>query len=318
MKENYCKICDFKTTLKSNFIRHLNTKKHKNNEKEYHANIENYSFSPQKSSKILISSSKNPQFSSKNLKNPQKSSQILPNSADKLFICQFCNKVFKRSDNLNRHIKKSCKVKKEQDEIKHDSLVMQLEENKKEMEEHKAEKDKLYKYIDKLIDKTGTTNTNITIDKHTSNQLNNQTNNQIKLNNFGEENLSHITDDYKLKMLSLPYGMIQNMIEKVHFNKKHHENKNIALTNKRENMIRVFRGKRWRYQDREYVVDELIKNHYNRLDEYFEEIGKDKMNATHNRRYLNFQKKFDRQDDELMGRIKRETEMILLSENLQK
>ena len=38
-----------------------------------------------------------------------------------------------------------------QDEIKHESLVMQLEENKKEMEEHKAEKDKLYKYIDKLI-----------------------------------------------------------------------------------------------------------------------------------------------------------------------
>ena len=42
------------------------------------------------------------------------------------------------------------------------------------------------------------------------------------------------------------------------------------------------------------------------------------MNATHNRRYLLFQKKFDKQDDELMDRIKRETEMILLSENLQK
>ena len=179
---------------------------------------------------------------------------------------------------------------------------------KLEIEEHKAEKEKLYKYIDKLIDKTG--DTNITIDK--------QMNNQIKLNNFGEENLSHITDDYKLKMLSLPYGMIQNMIEKVHFNNKFPENKNIALTNKRDNMIRVFRGKKWRYQDRNYVVDELIKNNYNRLDEYFEEIGKDKMNFIHNKRYLKFQKKFDTNDEVLMDKIKKETEMIILSENLQK
>ena len=119
-------------------------------------------------------------------------------------------------------------------------------------------------------------------------------------------------------MLSLPYGMIQNMIEKVHFNSKFPENKNIALTNKRDNMIRVFRGKKWRYQDRNYVVDELIKNNYNRLDEYFEEVGKDKMNFIHNKRYLKFQKKFDTNDEVLMDKIKKETEMIILSENLQK
>ena len=177
-----------------------------------------------------------------------------------------------------------------------ESLILQIEE-------HKKEKDKLYKYIDKLIDKTG--DTNITIDK--------QMNNQIKLNNFGEEDLSHITDDDKMKMLTLPYGMIQNMIEKVHLKP---ENKNIRLTNERENMIRVFRRKKWKFQDRFYVVDELIKNNYNILDEYYEEYGKMKMNDIHNKRYLVFQKRFDRQDNELMDQIKRETEMILLSDNL--
>ena len=188
-----------------------------------------------------------------------------------------------------------------------ESLMLQIEEHKKETEEHKKEKDKLYNYIDKLIDKTG--DTNITIDK--------QMNNQIKLNNFGEEDVSHISEDYMLKQLSLPYGMIQNMIERVHFNKKKPENKNIALTNKREKMIQVFRRRKWRFQDRFYVVDELIKNNYNRLDEYFEEIGKNKLNDVHNKRYLKFQAKFDRQDDELMNKIKRDTEMILLTENLQ-
>ena len=79
-------------------------------------------------------------------------------------------------------------------------------------------------------------------------------------------------------------------------------------------MIQVFRRKKWRFQDRFYVVDELIKNNYNRLDEYFEEIGKDKLNAAHNRRYLLFQKKFDRQDDELMDKIKRDTEITSRSD----
>ena len=40
------------------------------------------------------------------------------------------------------------------------------------------------------------------------------------------------------------------------------------------------------------------------------------MSSVHNRRYLLFQKKFDIQDEELMKRLVRETEMILLSENL--
>ena len=51
--------------------------------------------------------------------NPQKSSQILTKSSQiekKTYICNFCNKVFKRSDNLNRHIQKYCKHKKDKED----------------------------------------------------------------------------------------------------------------------------------------------------------------------------------------------------------
>ena len=36
--------------------------------------------------------------------------------------------------------------------------------------------------------------------------------NNIKLNNFGEEDISHITDEFKMK-ITLPYGMVQQMVE---------------------------------------------------------------------------------------------------------
>ena len=40
------------------------------------------------------------------------------------------------------------------------------------------------------------------------------------------------------------------------------------------------------------------------------------MDKIHNNRYLKFQKKFDNHDIELISDIKKDTEMILLSDNL--
>ena len=90
---------------------------------------------------------------------------------------------------------------------------------------------------------------------------------------------------------------------------------NIVKRNK-WNIFYNYKGKKWKYQDRSFVVDELIKNNYYRLDDFFEEEGKERMSDTHNKRYLQFQKKFDQQDNELIDRIKKETEMLILSENL--
>ena len=117
-------------------------------------------------------------------------------------------------------------------------------------------------------------------------------------------------------MLKLPYGGIQKMIEKVHFSDKKPQNRNIALTNKREKMIKVLNKKKWKYQDKDRTIDELIRKNYNRLDEYYEEFAKQLMIDRHKKRYEIFQKKFDTYDEDLMKKIKRDTEMILLSENL--
>ena len=344
-----CEICDYFTEYAFNYSRHLNSKKHINMISKIHEeekilkNTQNVSISstknhknPQLLKKLTQNTTIFTQKTTKNHNFTQNTQNSLIFPQKNMFICEFCNKEFTRKDSMKRHIKNTCKLKKENETITELTCYI-----KEQQEKNDKEKEKLYNYIDKLIEKSGNT-INIGEQNNQSNHIDNQTfgnqltnnleynqtieNNQkiesisntnnIKLNNFGEEDISHITDEFKMKMLTLPYGMVQQMVEKVHFNKKKPENKNIALTNKRENMIKVFRRKKWKYQDRSYVVDEIIKNNYNRLDEYFEEHAKLKMTPAHNRRYLLFQKKFDRQDEELMKRIKRETEMILLSENL--
>ena len=143
-----------------------------------------------------------------------------------------------------------------------------------------------------------------------------QQNNQINLNNFGQEDVSHITDKFMQKLLSIPYAGVQKLIEKVHFNKKKPENKNIALTNKKEKMIKIYKNNKWKYKNRKEILDEIINTNYTRIDDFYYEKGKNKLNLNHNNIYLEFQGKFEDQDTNLHDKIKEDCEMILLSENL--
>ena len=73
----------------------------------------------------------------------------------------------------------------ESENLKAKSIIQQSEQ----------EKDKLCQHIEKLLEKVGTTH----ITNHTTNTLDNSTkiNNQnINLNNFGEENLEMLTNKF--------------------------------------------------------------------------------------------------------------------------
>ena len=97
MKAYKCIICNFSANLKSDLKRHLNTKKHKNKEKELE----------DEKNEICKISSKNPQKSSKMKYEPQKSRQ----NPKKVYVCENCNKEFSRKDNLKRHSDEAKEVK---------------------------------------------------------------------------------------------------------------------------------------------------------------------------------------------------------------
>ena len=290
MVQYKCELCNYITIRKSDYSRHLNTKKHLSKQNIYRDESEK----------------KNNKDHKKTILGPFLSEKETILGPQKDHFCEFCAKMFKNKTHLYRHQKHYCRIaRKEQKEII---------ELKNEIEENKKERNQLYQYIEKLIEKTGDT---INIENQTTNNQMNQMN-QITLNTFGNEDISHITDSFKMQMLKLPYGMVQKMIEKVHFNKNKPENKNIALTNKRDKMVKVLHKNGWKYKDKDSTFDEIIKLNYYRLDDYYEEIAKEKLNENHNKRYKVFQKKFDEHNDHLMNQLKHETEMIILSDNLTK
>ena len=284
MKEYKCLKCNFCSKLKSNYNRHLKTKKHQKNIEIDEGNIKKKNKKDQK--KTILGP-----FS-------EKKETILGPQKD--HFCPHCNKGFKYKTHLYRHQKHYCKILKEE-KIENEKLKLIIE---KQNDEHQKEKQKLYDYIDKLIEKAGDTY-NIE-----------QQNNQINLNNFGNEDVSHLTDKFMNRILSIPYVGVQKLIEKVHFNKKKPENKNIALTNKKEKMIKIYKNNKWKYKNREEILDELINTNYTRMDDFYSEKGKENLNNNHNNKYLEFQGKFEEQDKDLHEKIKNECEMILLSDNL--
>ena len=144
-----CTVCNFSSKIKTHYNRHLNTKKHIINTKDI-------------SSKNISMSQNEPKRASDTIINPNR------------YKCAYCDSTFKTIANKRRHEMYRCK----------DNITNTL---KLENLKLKDEKQLLYKQIEKLIDKAGTTTIHNT-------QHNTQTNN-IKLNSYGNEDLSHITEN---------------------------------------------------------------------------------------------------------------------------
>jgi hypothetical protein len=347
-----CEICNFSTKLKTDFRRHLKTRKHEkklNDTKTFmECEPEKNLLSAQFCSKNLKKGGKNlnsAQFCSKNLKNGEKnlnsahfcsknlkknlnSAQFCSNfdeisekktyfstkreqnlkidnsdSEEELILevlsCDYCDYKTTRNSNLKRHII-SCKNRLSE-EAKYKLLYEKNEAEKQGLIQHyEQEKQILYKQIDKLLEKVG----------HTTNNIQNN----LILNNFGKEDLSHITNSFKNQLLKGPFCMIPKMIEAVHTKP---ENKNILLPNKKEPYVKVFENAAWKFKDRKEIVKDLVDANYNRLDEYYETDGERVLNNVQINRYKNFQDKYDNYDPEIHEKLLKDSELVLLNQKNQ-
>ena len=90
MNPYYCKCCEFSTINKTNFTKHLKTKKH------------------------LKISQKLALVSQKLAKNARNKGVSINDTNQKL-SCDYCNKIFKHKSSLSKHVKYACKKNKDED-----------------------------------------------------------------------------------------------------------------------------------------------------------------------------------------------------------
>ena len=283
-----CELCNYHTKIKTHFNRHINTPKHK---KKYLDSKSKLDLENNDSTELTLTTIK--------------SKKIIDNESTKLdsidtsktyLMCDLCGRKLSSKGHLARHIKSYCPAIKSK---KESSLLKDmLQEQKQQFE---TERSNLYKQIEKLLDKVGNT-TNI------------QSNikNTITLNNYGNETMSHITDHLKTQLLKIPYVMIPKLIEAVHFNDEHPENKNIALTNSRDNKIKIFSGDKWIYKDKEETINELVDGKYYILDTHFDQVN-NSLESGNKTNFVKFKEYFNSEDKEFCNKLKKECELVLLN-----
>ena len=351
---NYvCLRCNYKTTLKSNFVRHIrrknickyinkdvsqeyiydlyfNSKKKMNFITEYKVNPIESKLNPnesklnpnesklnpkwqktnEKSQKTNKNDSKTNDNDSKTNENDSKTNENDFVNQKNKYICKFCEKKYSTSSNLCRHLK-YCNLKRDNNQ-EYDNLFKlvnllneqlrekdkqynkKLDEQKKESYEQLREKDK---QINELIKKAGIT-TNIQ--------------NNIKVLAYKDTDLSHLTQKDYLYCFNRSNLCIPHLIKKIHFDPQKPENRNIYISNIKNNYVMIYNGEKWIISDRDESIDDLIdKNEFileQKLEEWIENGDK----------YPEIMRKFNRyiekkEKNAILDKIKKEIKLILFN-----
>ncbi len=185
--------------------------------------------------------------------------------------CAYCGLSFTRKDNLTKHLKNVCKVKRLEEERKTKIFELliekektieekdkQLETQSKQIDELKDMIADLNKKIDKCLDKAKTTNINKGI-------INNIIIPQYRLTDFGSEDLKRICPKKILKVIkeSGVNGLI-GCLNDIHHNDDIPEYQNVFITDKSRDKAMIWQNNDWRVK----TINKVVLDIMNHIEKY--------------------------------------------------
>ena len=185
---------------------------------------------------------------------------------EKKHICNYCNKKFSKTFNLNRHLDGRCKAKNGFNELA--QLKNEFENMKNEIGKLKKlekENEELKKQINNSNDKEQqTTNNNIgkIVNNTNSNNTNTNSNNTINIIkiDFGKEALSTIDNNVFFNSINNGSGasIPAKIIEGIHFDPNNKKYNTVCITDIARNIAQVYKQKNWQVTDANELVDNLF------------------------------------------------------------
>ena len=217
--------------------------------------------------------------------------------------CEYCHKIYCRKTLLNKHYKKchnrilimnkenEQEINKleefiEKNELKIITRINKVSNIKSENSNIKNSNNNSFYSNNKNDDvdnkeKTTVNNqynnnsNNIKIVNSDNNVINsNNTNitNNIIINNYGEEDLSYLSDDnLKEYIIDQSSGLLK-CIQDIHFNPEHPENKNIRILNKKQPYLQVLKDNKWVFRIKKNELINILKNRYIYLEEHYNNL----------------------------------------------
>lgn len=218
-------------------------------------------------------------------------------------ICEFCEKKFSSISTLNRHKSKNCKYNPDLSSEGNRLWMKKLAKKDEIIKELRRDKKELYKVIEEVASKASTINNNVT--------------QNIIINNYGNEDISYIKDNYMTDLLKIPFAAIPKMVKDIHFHPEHPENHNILITNKKEPYIKVFKNSKWMIEDKKGVLDELVDKSYDILGEHYDGVEENLKDYEKNR-FINFQNRYENiegEQSEVKKKCTKDVEILVINES---
>ena len=175
------------------------------------------------------------------------------------FLCIICNKFYASANSLCNHQKRIHKNSNNDHnnnnnirEINNKNILQceycnKIFSSRSTKSEHKK---KACKFNNNIINNT--TNINNIINNNITNNI------IIKINNFGDEDLSHLTQQDITDMIKKGFSCVFDYIDKVHLNPNKPENNNIMLTNLKSGLIKIFQNYGWKMAKCNDILTSII------------------------------------------------------------
>lgn len=198
-------------------------------------------------------------------------------------------------------------------DIQSSNIQSTLERLKKEMmEELRQEFKESIRHLQASSSNASVQNINSHNTTNTTNTYN------IQINAYDRPNISYLTPGFLTQCVRRRDKGLCELIEHIHYHPDHIENHNIRVQNKKLNWIETHNGERFVYQDKNKVLDELIREGYEILEEHYAENEEDIQEAlNHNETRLEeireFLEKCRDQDINVIAPLKQNVYLLILN-----
>jgi hypothetical protein len=166
--------------------------------------------------------------------------------------CPFCSKKFNNRSSMYRH-KSICKLKKEAKGVDSSTYARLKAEIIAEIQ------GQLHQHV-----VTNTTNTNTN-----TNCNNNTTHNTYVINAYDRPNLDYLTPRFLTQCVKRRDKGLCELLEQIHYHPEHAENHNVRVSNKKLSLIETHDGERFQYQQKDKVLDELVREGFEILENHY-------------------------------------------------
>ena len=222
--------------------------------------------------------------------------------------CKYCGKIMKFKNNLYRHMKDNCKIKKDKDNEKETILQEILQELKELKEKNKSLEDTISKM--KLSNKTIINNSK---NSHNTNNIETQ-NNFISINAYGKEDISHISEKTWQSIMNKCFDSVPQLVGYIHYDDDKPENHNVYISNIKSNYVITYNGNNWILQEKDKILDDIYTTKIELLEDKLIELD-NKLDDSAKRSLKKF---LDKQEDNDIENMIKEKIKLRLYNNKKK